>query len=83
MLNCRQATRLISEKQERTLSPKERLTLQLHLMLCGGCKNFSLQVPFLHQAMRAYSERLDTVLEEAGMQQASAHKTPGEGNRTP
>lgn len=65
MLNCRQATRLISDKQERTLSAKERLTLQLHLMLCSGCKNFSLQIPFLHQAMRAYSERLDSVLDGA------------------
>lgn len=65
MLNCRQATRLISDQQERPLSTKERLTLRLHLLWCDGCKNFSLQIPFLHKTMRAYSERLDTVLAEA------------------
>lgn len=75
MLNCREATRLISDKQERTLSAKERLTLQLHLMLCGGCQNFNRQIPFLHHAMRAYVERLDTVLEAADADPAPSKHT--------
>lgn len=63
MLNCREATRLMSEQQERSLGTREKLELQVHLMLCKGCKNFSLQMPFLRQAMRAYSQRLDSMLD--------------------
>lgn len=74
MLNCRQATQLISEQQERALSVTERLRLRMHLALCDGCRNFRLQIPFLSRAMRAYSERLDAVLEEA---EAPSHPAPG------
>lgn len=59
MLNCQEATRLISESQERPLSLPEKMTLKMHLMMCTGCKNFSLQVPFLSQAMRAYAKGAD------------------------
>lgn len=64
MLNCREVTRLVSESQERKLSVVEKMSLNLHLMMCDGCKNFSLQVPFLRKAMKAYSERLGEVVDE-------------------
>ncbi len=64
MLNCHDVTRLVSESRERKLSGIEKVSLNLHLMMCEGCKNFSLQVPFLSEAMKAYSERLDEVIEE-------------------
>ena len=63
MMNCVEATRLISDAQEHTLSTRDRLALQVHLLLCKGCKNFSLQIPFLRRTMRAYSERVDAVLQ--------------------
>jgi heterodisulfide reductase subunit B len=66
VLNCREVTRLVSESQERKLSVVEKMSLNLHLMMCDGCKNFSLQVPFLRKAMKAYSERLDEVIDEPG-----------------
>lgn len=66
MLNCREVTRMVSESQERKLSVVEKMSLNLHLMMCDGCKNFSLQVPFLRKAMKAYSERLDEVIDEQG-----------------
>lgn len=56
MLNCLQATKLISESQERALSVPEKMTLKMHVMMCSGCKNFSLQVPFLSKAMKAYAQ---------------------------
>lgn len=55
MMNCLEATKLISESQERSLSMPEKVTLKMHVMMCSGCKNFSLQVPFLGKAMRAYA----------------------------
>ncbi|MDO9143183.1 zf-HC2 domain-containing protein [Rhodoferax sp.] len=62
MMNCQQATRLISESQERSLSLTEKMTLKMHVMMCSGCKNFSLQVPFLSKAMKAYANREDDEL---------------------
>lgn len=59
MMNCRQATLLISESQDRPLSLPERMTLKMHVMMCTGCKNFSLQIPFLSQAMKAYAKGVD------------------------
>lgn len=56
MMNCLDATRLISESQERRLSVPEKVTLKVHVMMCSGCKNFSLQIPFLGKAMRAYAQ---------------------------
>lgn len=59
MMSCLHATRLISESQERDLSLQEKLSLKVHVMICTGCKNFSLQVPFISQAMRAYANGKD------------------------
>ncbi|MDO8313129.1 MAG: zf-HC2 domain-containing protein [Sideroxyarcus sp.] len=59
MMSCMQATRLISEAQDRDLSLPEKLSVKVHVMICTGCKNFSLQVPFISQAMRAYANGQD------------------------
>ncbi|MGB4359059.1 MAG: zf-HC2 domain-containing protein [Rhodoferax sp.] len=59
MMNCQQATRLISESQDRALSLSEKMALKMHVLMCAGCKNFSLQIPFLSQAMKAYAKGLD------------------------
>jgi hypothetical protein len=59
MMNCQQATKLISESQERALSLPEKMSLKLHVMMCSGCKNFSLQVPFLSKAMKVYARGQD------------------------
>ncbi|NCP40769.1 MAG: zf-HC2 domain-containing protein [Rhodoferax sp.] len=65
-MNCQQATQLISESQDRSLTGVEKISLKFHTMMCSGCKNFSLQVPFLSQAMKAYAKGLD----EAGVDDA-------------
>lgn len=37
MLTCRQATQLLSEKQDRPLFLREQSSLQLHLLACRSC----------------------------------------------
>ena len=37
MLTCRQATQLLSEKQDQPLLFKEQTNLQLHLLACRSC----------------------------------------------
>jgi len=61
MMNCQQATQLISESQDRSLTGVEKISLKFHTMMCSGCKNFSLQVPFLSQAMKAYAKGQDEI----------------------
>lgn len=59
MLNCRQATRLMSESQERALTTGEKLALKLHTMMCKGCSNFEQQLPVIRRIARNYAERPD------------------------
>jgi predicted anti-sigma-YlaC factor YlaD len=52
MLSCKEATRLISQRQDRALSLGERVLLGLHLAICDGCRAVSRQVDFLRRALR-------------------------------
>lgn len=52
MLNCKQTTKLLSEKQDRPLSFRERFALRLHLMMCSGCTNYDRQLEFIRKACR-------------------------------
>ena len=54
MLSCRQATRLMSEAQDRKLGLSEKLNLELHLAMCKGCTNYRAQVSFLRDACQRY-----------------------------
>lgn len=64
MLSCKEATRLMSEEQDRKLSSGERVQLEIHLVLCKGCQNFREQVAFLRKACRTYLNRPDQVSDE-------------------
>jgi len=57
MLNCKQATRLLSDARERDLRLGERVPLKLHLAICVGCTNFRKQMDFLQRACRGYLKR--------------------------
>ena len=59
MMNCEQATRLMSEGQERPLSVSERTTLRMHTWICVGCRNFKGQLGFIRHAMKSFSQRPD------------------------
>jgi hypothetical protein len=58
MLNCREVTRLSSQASERKLSVLERLSLWQHTLMCRGCRNFRLQLDFLHRAAARYRSGL-------------------------
>ncbi len=64
MLTCHEVTRLVSESQDRVLSLREKWSLKIHLLVCTGCKNFSLQVPFLRKAMRGYASGMDEAVKK-------------------
>jgi hypothetical protein len=57
MLSCSDATRLMSEAQDRKLGFAERLQLGLHLAICKGCRNFNEHMAFLRRACRTWAEQ--------------------------
>lgn len=52
-MNCEQATRLMSEAQERPLNLKEKTELKLHTVMCSGCRRFGEQMTVLRQLTKA------------------------------
>ncbi|WP_049722358.1 zf-HC2 domain-containing protein [Gilvimarinus polysaccharolyticus] len=57
MMNCRRATRLMSESKERPLSATERMALRVHTMMCSACRRFDGQLDFLSQAAQRYKSK--------------------------
>ena len=49
MMNCQQTSQLLSQSLDRPLSFREKLSLRLHVMMCGACRNFERQLQFIHQ----------------------------------
>ena len=56
IVKCKDASRLVSQRQDAALSFWQRVTLQLHLSVCAACTRFEQQIRFLRTAMRKYSE---------------------------
>ena len=48
MMNCQEATRLLSERQERSLTLRERVALGFHLLMCHLCRSFGKNVEQFH-----------------------------------
>lgn len=57
MLNCKEATELMSLGMDKKLSMGQKLSLRFHLMMCSGCRNFSKHMQFLRQASRDISRK--------------------------
>ncbi|MES2771597.1 MAG: zf-HC2 domain-containing protein [Pseudomonadota bacterium] len=57
MLNCKEATHLLSQAQDRRLSLAESMRLKMHLAICRGCQNFKSQMRFLRQACARYGKK--------------------------
>jgi len=56
MMNCKEATRLMSDGQDRALTPGERVALKLHTMMCRGCTNYGKHMVFLRKAVTRLRE---------------------------
>jgi hypothetical protein len=53
-VDCKQASRLISQEQDGALPLARRILLRWHLQWCEACRRFRLQAAFLRDAMRRY-----------------------------
>jgi len=52
MLNCRQATRLISQSLDAKIPWHQRLEMKVHLLYCVWCRRYAAQLKFLRRATR-------------------------------
>jgi len=57
MLNCKEVTRLLSESQERPLILREKLTLNMHTMMCPACRNFGKHMKILRATAKTFANR--------------------------
>ncbi|NOU01490.1 MAG: zf-HC2 domain-containing protein [Gallionella sp.] len=57
MLNCKQASELLSQALDRDITLREKILLKLHLLICHGCSNFSKQMTVMRKACRSYLEK--------------------------
>lgn len=51
-ITCKEAHRLTSESLDRELSVVERTRVQVHLLVCHACRNFTHQMQLIRSAMR-------------------------------
>lgn len=52
MLTCKQASQIISQSLDSSLSGSDRMKLKFHLFLCGACTRFSHQLRLLNYAVK-------------------------------
>jgi hypothetical protein len=52
MINCKEASKLISQSLDRQLTLRERFSLKLHLMICEFCRQFSQHLQAMRVALR-------------------------------
>jgi Putative zinc-finger len=54
LISCKDASRLISQMQDRRLPPVKRGLVRLHLLFCDACRHFQRQLGVLREAMVRY-----------------------------
>lgn len=54
MKTCKEVHHLVIEGQDRPLSLMERISVRIHLMMCGACRRFEAQMDFLREALRRF-----------------------------
>ena len=57
MLNCRDATKRISESLDKPLPVFARMELKLHLWMCRFCARFEKQMLFLRVIFKRYEKQ--------------------------
>jgi uncharacterized protein YcgI (DUF1989 family) len=56
LISCKDASRLISQMQDQSLTPRKRWLVRLHLLFCDACSHFQRQLATLREAMVRYRE---------------------------
>ena len=54
LTDCKEASRLLSQAQEKTLSRRDRLRLWFHIRRCLACQRYQRQIGFLRAASKRF-----------------------------
>jgi len=84
IINCKEASQLASDAQDRPLSLGEKINIYLHLLICKPCVNFNKQLKFIRKVSTAANDNV-SMKPDTGMcdntrerirQQLNQTKTP-------
>ncbi len=50
-MDCKKATRLLSDAEERELTARERFGLRFHVLICTACRRFQSQLQLLRHLL--------------------------------
>lgn len=78
MKKCHSVTQSISRAQEEDLPLWERMTVQMHLLVCQECRNFERNSATLRDIMKHYGEA-DDADGPAPWDEPSTRDTPPDG----
>ena len=56
---CREASQLMSDRFDRKLSYYERARLQLHLLICGMCRDYQFNLKLLNTVFAGIRKQVD------------------------
>lgn len=59
MLNCKEASQLISQSLDRPLSWSECWQLKIHLWMCNACRRFKQQLNQLKQHLKMLMQKTE------------------------
>ena len=54
LVSCKDVSHLLSQAEERPMSPWERMCVTWHLAVCSMCRAFERQLTLMRDAMRRY-----------------------------
>jgi hypothetical protein len=54
LTDCKEASRLLSQAQERRLNRRDRIRLWFHIRRCIACQRYRRQLGFLREAARRF-----------------------------
>lgn len=55
--SCKEASRLISDAQERPLSLVEKFNVYIHLLICESCINYNKHLKFIRKAIISVKDK--------------------------
>ncbi|OZB45860.1 MAG: hypothetical protein B7X31_14775 [Thiomonas sp. 13-66-29] len=56
---CREVAALILAREDRALTPAERLAVRIHFLVCKACPNFAQEVRTMRQALDGWRNYRD------------------------
>ena len=80
--SCRDAARLASEAGERSLTMRERVDLQAHMLICVACRNYRHQLRSLQRMLRSQQAVEQMVAPEVRLPPASRQRILAALNRS-